>query len=274
MSKYIIALIIFINISCRQEKTGNEIVTSFGNEFVISFGSCNNQNLSNDLWQEIEKNEPDLFLWAGDIIYADGQNIDDMEKAYALQKNEYNYSNFRKNVMVMGTWDDHDYGLNDGGHEYEGKDHVQHLLLDFFDVPDTDPKRNKKGVYHSKKIIVGKNTINIIILDTRYFRTALSKDFTGQKRYVPNNYGVGSMLGEIQWQWLEEELNSSRANFNIIVSSIQFLSNEHGFETWGNMKNMNQISPFKHEGMGAIPCSSGVSFRVWASYADQVFVTG
>src|SRR5690606_22233913 len=34
--------------------------------------------------------------------------------------------------------------------------------------------------------------------------------------------------------WLEEELNNSTASFNIIVSSIQFLSNKHGFETWGN----------------------------------------
>ena len=109
MSKYLIALIILINISCKQEKIGNE--------FVISFGSCNNQNLSNDLWKEIEKNEPDLFLWGGDIIYADDQDIDDMKKAYTLQKNNPVYANFKKNVMIMGTWDDHDYGLNDGGRE-------------------------------------------------------------------------------------------------------------------------------------------------------------
>ncbi len=30
-------------------------------------------------------------------------------------------------------------------------------------------------------------------------------------------------------------MKNSTATFNIIVSSIQFLSCEHGFETWGNM---------------------------------------
>ena len=42
------------------------------------------------------------------------------------------------------------------------------------------------------------------------------------------------MLGEAQWHWLEKELKSSDAQFNVIVSSIQFLSNKHGFEAWAN----------------------------------------
>ena len=45
------------------------------------------------------------------------------------------------------------------------------------------------------------------------------------------------MLGETQWNWLKNELKTSRANYNIIVSSIQFLSAEHGFESWGTMPN-------------------------------------
>ncbi|VAV86037.1 Phosphodiesterase/alkaline phosphatase D-like protein, partial [hydrothermal vent metagenome] len=45
----------------------------------------------------------------------------------------------------------------------------------------------------------------------------------------------GSMLGEVQWKWLTNQLQNSKASFNVIVSSIQFLSSEHGFESWGNM---------------------------------------
>ena len=45
------------------------------------------------------------------------------------------------------------------------------------------------------------------------------------------------LLGEQQWKWLEEQLNSSEARFNVIVSSIQFLSGEHGFECWANFPN-------------------------------------
>jgi alkaline phosphatase D len=55
-----------------------------------------------------------------------------------------------------------------------------------------------------------------------------------KRRYQPNPYGEGTILGEAQWQWLESELNNSRADFNILVTSIQLLSGEHGFETWAN----------------------------------------
>lgn len=53
------------------------------------------------------------------------------------------------------------------------------------------------------------------------------------KRFQPNTYGQGSMLGDAQWKWLELELKKSKADFNLIVSSVQILSAEHGFETWG-----------------------------------------
>ena len=44
----------------------------------------------------------------------------------------------------------------------------------------------------------------------------------------------GTILGEAQWQWLEEELQDDTANFTLIVTSIQFLNKSHGWEKWGN----------------------------------------
>ncbi|MDX1315546.1 MAG: alkaline phosphatase D family protein, partial [Eudoraea sp.] len=79
--------------------------------------------------------------------------------------------------------------------------------------------------------------VRIIILDTRYFRSRLIPDTLTQKRYTPDLSGQGTVLGEVQWKWLEEQLNSSEARFNVIVSSIQFLSGEHGFECWANFPN-------------------------------------
>ena len=37
---------------------------------------------------------------------------------------------------------------------------------------------------------------------------------------------------------------------------------------------MRTISPSSHPGMGALPFSAGCAFRVWAPFAEQVFVTG
>tara|TARA_R110000765_G_scaffold95540_1_gene179838 strand:+ start:7627 stop:8265 length:639 start_codon:yes stop_codon:yes gene_type:complete len=101
-------------------------------------------------------------------------------------------------------------------------------------VPMDSPLRKQEGVYSSKKYDLEKGSINIIVLDTRYFRTSITLDTETDKRVKPNEYGVGTVLGEIQWAWLEKQLNQSNSDFNIIVSSVQFLSNEHGFEAWGN----------------------------------------
>jgi alkaline phosphatase D len=44
------------------------------------------------------------------------------------------------------------------------------------------------------------------------------------------------MLGETQWQWLEEELQKPSA-IKIIGSSIQLLSEFTGWESWANFPN-------------------------------------
>jgi hypothetical protein len=36
----------------------------------IAFGSCNEQDLQNNLWPIIESRQPTAFVWGGDAIYA------------------------------------------------------------------------------------------------------------------------------------------------------------------------------------------------------------
>jgi len=230
------SLLLFLLIGCKSTKENTEKNT-VGNDFVIAFGSCNKQWKHNPFWKEIQQNNPNVWVWGGDIIYSDTDDMKVLETNYNIQKNNPEYTEFRKNIEVIGTWDDHDYGLTDGGIEYSKKAESQQLFLDFIDVPKDDNRRKREGVYSSKEYKVGKNSVKIIILDTRYFRTALTPDNDTNKRYKPSTDSNSSMLGDTQWKWLENELKTSKANFNIIVSSIQFLSAEHGFESWGNMPN-------------------------------------
>jgi alkaline phosphatase D len=229
-------IFILLIFSCKQvivKKVFNE--STINTDLTLAFGSCNNQAIPNILFKEIIKNKPKVFIWGGDIIYSDTNNPDVLAKNYTKFKLDSAYQNLKKHVEIMGTWDDHDYSLNDGGVEHKIKAKSQQLLLDFLDVPKDDKRRVRKGVYNSKIIEKDSNSVKIITLDTRYFRTHLTPDKTGKKRYILNNYGEGTMLGDKQWKWLENELLNSTANFNVIVSSIQFLSNKHGFESWGNM---------------------------------------
>jgi len=200
-------------------------------DFIIAFGSCNREDQPQPLWKPIMKNHPDVFLWGGDNIYSDTDHAAIMKAAYKLQKQHKGYQKLLNKVRVLGTWDDHDYGLNDGGKEWDFKEESQQLFLDFMDVPENSPRRSREGVYHSEVLEASRGSVKVILLDTRFFRDELKESEDPDKRYGPSN---GTILGEKQWNWLEEELQNSEADFNVILSSIQILSAEHGFETWGN----------------------------------------
>lgn len=208
--------------------------TSFSQEvFTFAFGSCNNQRLNNPFWEDILSLQPDVWVWGGDNIYADTNNMRKMKRMYKSQKKVKGYKKLTTKVPILATWDDHDYGKNDAGVEFEMKDESQQLFLDFLDLPKNSSRRKQKGVYHSKTFKTGNGNVKVIVLDTRYFRTSLTKGANGQ-RFQPNQYNEGTILGKTQWKWLTNELTKSTATFTVVVSSIQVLSKEHGFEKWAN----------------------------------------
>ena len=202
--------------------------------YSIAFGSCDNQRLKNELWKSIDENHPAAWIWGGDDVYSDTEDMKELKENYAIQKNDSDYLQFISNKQILGTWDDHDYGLNDGGEEYSYKRESQQLLFDFLGTSKDAPERYRDGVYNSRVIDFDGNKVKVIVLDTRFFRTAITKAVNSKKRLQPNPYGQGTILGEAQWKWLEQELNASDAQFNVIVSSIQLVSDQHGFECWGN----------------------------------------
>ncbi|WP_340073941.1 alkaline phosphatase D family protein [Leptobacterium sp. I13] len=237
---YTLLTVTFLSTQCTTKKekrvTDEEHPKEVVSDFTITFGSCNRTRLENELWDDIIAQNPNVWIWGGDNIYADA-DMDNMQKEYEKQLANKNYQKLMEKTKIMGTWDDHDYGLNDGGVEFEKKKESQQLFLDFMGVPRNDARREQEGVYYSETFKMKEGTVKIIVLDTRYFRTGLTRDTETDKRYKPNEHDNGTILGVQQWTWLEKELKTSEADFNIIVSSIQVLSDKHGYESWGNFPN-------------------------------------
>ena len=204
------------------------------NTFRVAFGSCNRTEVENLFWDDILALKPDLWIWGGDNIYADTDDMEKMREMYRAQRNIPAYRALTSAVPVIGTWDDHDYGLNDGGAAFTARAASQREFLNFMGVPKDSPRRDQEGVYASHSYVRPDGKVKVIVLDTRYFRTPLKEDPSGQKKYIPNDFGEGTILGETQWEWLERELRESDADFNVLVSSIQLLSGQHRFEAWGN----------------------------------------
>jgi alkaline phosphatase D len=224
-------------IGCKTQDTKPTIITEKlvqNTFFTVAFGSCDDQKIKNELWPAIDENHPSVWIWGGDNVYSDTEDMQFLKKNYEIQKQDADYLKFIKNKIVVGTWDDHDYGSNDGGVEYSRKRESQQLFLDFLGTSKEAPERKREGIYSAKTIVANGHKVKIIVLDSRFFRTKLTKATNSKKRFGPNKYGEGTVLGNAQWKWLEKELQNSDAQFNVIVSSIQFLSDKHGFEAWGN----------------------------------------
>ena len=237
------SLSLFTLLSCTQTTVSE---TSIGNSIqivdtsktltTIAFGSCNKGNESQSIWQDINSNNPDLWIWLGDNIYGDTKNPNVLKRKYDIQKANAEYKKLIEKTPVIGTWDDHDYGQNDGNKTHPIKKESQQLLLDFLDVPANAKVRTQEGVYQAYTFGKGKQKVKIILLDTRYFRDELVKNpnKSGQ-RYLPNE--TGTILGGAQWQWLEGELRNSDAAIHIIGSGIQMIPEEHNYEKWANFPN-------------------------------------
>ena len=227
--------VLFLFLSCKQ-KVEESVKAKEGPapDFIVAFGSCNMPQEPNPFWDDILVDNPDVWIWGGDIVYADTDDVERLRTIYAMQDTIAGYAKLRNQVPIIGTWDDHDFGVNDGGSDFSIKAESQQVFLDFMGVPEDSERRNRAGVYASHEYEVPEGKVKIIVLDTRYFRSELIKDEDSKKRYKPNTDATATILGKAQWQWLENELNQSDADFNLIMSSIQVLSGEHGFETWGN----------------------------------------
>lgn len=225
-----LATVVFFVMLCSTARAENEAVLS-----RILFGSCIKQEQPMPILEKIADDNPDLFIFLGDNIYADTTDMDVMRDKYAKLRADRGFSRLLQACPTLVTWDDHDYGVNDGGADYPQRVESQKLFVDFWQDPADSPRRHREGVYDAKVFgPIGKR-VQVILLDTRYFRSPLDK---GEQRvggsYVPSTDPARTMLGDAQWEWLEQQLRVP-AELRIIATSIQLLPAASGQETWANL---------------------------------------
>jgi len=233
---FILSLIFFFSCKTPQKEVLNATSDISKEATVIAFGSCNDEELQQPMWKYIVENQPKLWIWLGDIIYGDTDDEADLKRQYDLLNRIEGYQQLKSTCPIVGTWDDHDYGLNNGGKEWHAKDMSKKVFLDFIGADGSDERRNREGVYHSYTLGESGKEVKVILLDCRYFRDSSIVD--SNKRYIKNE--TGTILGEAQWKWLENELTNSTAQVHIIGSGIQVIPEEHRFEKWANFPNERQ----------------------------------
>ena len=206
----------------------------------VLFGSCIKQDRPISIFHTMASQRPDLLLFTGDNIYADTDDMNVMREKYAALASRREFQALQKLCPILATWDDHDYGVNDGGADFPKRAESQKEFLDFWQVPLDSPRRDQAGIYDAHLLGPEGKRLQIIMLDTRYVRSPLKK---GERRvggpYYPDDDPSKTMLGETQWQWLKQQLKQP-AEIRVIVSSIQFAASAAGQECWANLPREQQ----------------------------------
>ncbi len=207
------------------------------------------------IWSAIADCSPDLFLGLGDTPYADGllwredDLWDEAREAYDASPSEegrrlleelgeqyrrrapeamaLSYESFREtpdfekmsqSCFWVGTWDDHDTGMDNGDRDNP----VLDLALEVFKAFTPNPSfgEDGEGVYWAQQW----GHIDIILLDDQTWRTPTTEALARPE--------TATMLGESQFSWLVDRLAGSEAVFKIVVSGSPFNDHSRKSDAW------------------------------------------
>lgn len=211
----------------------------------IAFGSCGHEDEDQPVLALAAEHKPDAFVFLGDNIYGDTDNMDTLRAKYARLGAKSEFQQLKNSTRLYAIWDDHDFGRNDVGKYYSFKEESKEIFLSFFEEPDSSLRRQHPGIYQTEYIRSGDKTIQLLLLDVRSFRSDLLLYDEKDKARLPRNYYFyrpdymphtstdSVLLGEEQWQWLEAELKKP-ADLRLICSGSQFSIEYNGYEAWAN----------------------------------------
>lgn len=122
----------------------------------IAFGSCAADWVDQPIWQGIKRSNPDLYISTGDAIYADwdGEKLvtvteQSLSDLWANLAARTGFKALRDEVLMLATWDNHDYGSHNLGADFPLRKQSESIFLDFWQTPASSPKRTRDGVYGS-----------------------------------------------------------------------------------------------------------------------------
>eukprot|EP01084_Bolivina_argentea_P084381 152624_1 len=223
-------------------------IITYSLETRILFGSCAFPEKSTTIFDSIIQRKPDLFIWTGDITYLDYASFDvssgfealrtlivpevaaplnKWETIWNITKHDSNYQKLLKtDTPIIGIYDDHDFGGDNTYGDLKYKNYSQQFFYNFIGIPFNDIRRDRQGIYQHYEMQIGIKIIDIILLDTRYFSNLESED----------------ILGEIQWEWLENTLKYNlNGELTLIISGTQIIPvSRTEEENWGTYFSKSQ----------------------------------
>jgi alkaline phosphatase D len=184
--------------------------------------SCAN-NTSEPVWERIGILKPDQVVLGGDTPYVDVTDLATSRTKHRAFLETPFMSSLIRGTSAVGTWDDHDFGLNNGN-GVNAADRRANTRKAFVEYRAHEQYGSgTEAVYH--KVDLG--VMEIFLLDPRWFSQ------TGPSPVDPSKK---TAFGSAQWEWIQQALEASRAPFKVLAMG----------EVWEDKKNSENDDMFTY----------------------------
>ena len=177
------------------------------------------------LFDAMAQAKPAFFLHLGDTIYADlpkrefSPSVAHYRRKHRSNRRDTHLQRFLAQHTSYVIWDDHETDNNcHAAHPKMGE--ALQVFREFWPCRSATPD----ALYRA----FNWGGTDFIMLDTRRFRSPQTAPDGPEK----------TMLGDVQKNWLEERLATSKAKFKFIVTSVPFQGG--GVDTWGSYASERQ----------------------------------
>ena len=202
-------------------------------KFSLAFGGGAGYVPENErMWDTIGSFDPHAILLLGDNVYIDDpESVVMQQYTYQRRQSRPEWRKLTARSPVFTIWDDHDFSTNDswGGADVDvpfwKKDWVYPIFRQNWANPAYGGGVEHPGCYYSFHV----GDVDFIMLDCRYYRTS--------PKSSPR-----SMLGEIQKEWLKQQLTAADGTFKVICSSVpwDFRTKGDSRDTWNGYKKEHE----------------------------------
>lgn len=203
----------------RLVRRGPQISSKLRLAVASSMNDYYSQNFK--IWDELARTNPEYLLLIGDNVYADQSNTTDMSgvdpknlwKRYVDVRLSLPLFFQQKLIPAHGLWDDHDFGLTQGGREYRHKEASREIFETFFAQSLAEDNWSRG---HGIGGLLSLGDFNLYFLDGRSFRTQNVE---------------GSHLGIDQYSWLMGKLKEESTP-GLLIKGDQFFGGHHRLESY------------------------------------------
>ncbi|WP_166824474.1 alkaline phosphatase D family protein [Thalassoroseus pseudoceratinae] len=192
--------------------------TNSPSRVCLAFGSCADNNPL-QIWSQMEKRGAQGLVLLGDTPYIDSTNLATARRKHREFLSVPPLAALVRHTPTWGTWDDHDFGRNDSDGRLKGKENTRRAFVEY--RANQEFGHEGEGIYTKFR----SGPVEVFLLDTRWFaRTERS----------PVDPDKSTLLGHVQWKWLQESLLASTAPFKVIACGMIWDDKENTeSDDWG-----------------------------------------